>query len=191
MDLDDLVLAVQAGDTRAWKQLVPRIANLIRPQFRRHFGEADTNDLIQATLLVVFRKLPKFQVEAGRPVTNWVRTIARIQVQDELRKRGRRHRLEDEVAEARQTPSTGLSSRIDRNERLDLINAGIDELDSRSRRVVENDLDEGDLDEFADSEGIKRGSVRARRSRALGKLRRVVGKLRKHDRDRTPTPPKT
>jgi NAD(P)-dependent dehydrogenase (short-subunit alcohol dehydrogenase family) len=44
-------------------------------------------------------------------------------------------------------------------------------LDDTDRRVLENDLREGDIGKFAQDEGIERGSVRTRRRRARKELR--------------------
>src|SRR5690606_35985417 len=167
---------------------VPRLTVAIRRCFGGDFDESDIGDLIQTTLLVIFRKLPEFEFQAGSPITRWAQGIARIEARNERRKRQRRRRVEGQAAELRRPTTTHLSSWMDRAAKLQLIDEGIEKLDSPLRRVVEHDLEEGDVGEFAERERIKRGSVRARRSRAHGKLRRFVRRQRRIAGERTPTP---
>ncbi|MFO7568116.1 MAG: sigma-70 family RNA polymerase sigma factor [Enhygromyxa sp.] len=181
MDDDDLVLAVLGGDQRAWRQLGPRLRKVIRPCFLRFFGEADADDLVQSTLVIIHRKLPEFEVRAGKPIRKWARTIARSQVQDELRRRARRAKLMNSLANAPRPPTTKLSTRLGRAQayvlELERVREALPMLDSRYRRVIENDLEGGDIDEFAAREQIERGTVRTRRRRAYQILRQLVREL--------------
>src|SRR5690606_31734562 len=118
MDLDELVAAAQSGDARAWKKLVPRLTVAIRRCFGGDFDESDIGDLIQTTLLVIFRKLPEFEFQAGSPITRWAQGIARIEARNERRKRQRRRRVEGQAAELRRPTTTHLSSWMDRAAKL-------------------------------------------------------------------------
>lgn len=191
MDDDDLVLAVLGGDPKASDVLARRIYAAIQTCFPSRLGEADAEDLAQRTLMVVFRKLPEFKVRTGQPIRRWARGIARREVQEELRQRHRRARLANGLAQAWRSPSTNISSRLARLE-LEAIERGLlyealDRLPSHYRRVLDNDLQSGDINEFARREGIDRGTVRTRRRRALGMLDVIVRELR----GSAPTPPKT
>lgn len=183
MDLDDLVLAVLHGEPRAWNELGRRLTVELGPYFRKRFGDADANDLVQITLMIVARKLPEFEVRPGRPFLHWVRSIARIEAQEAYRQQRQQERLAKGLGEHRRSPSTNLGSRLDRARRLALVAEALEQLDSRYRRVIDNDLDEGDPGEFAEDERIKPGTVRTRRNRAHQQLRRLV------TRKSTPTPP--
>jgi RNA polymerase sigma factor (sigma-70 family) len=174
MALDELVLAVQGGESRAWNELGRRLIAELGPYFRRKFGEVDGNDLTQSTLLIIARKLPQYEVEPGKPFIHWVRAIARREAQEAFRQQQRRARLAVEMAEIVPTPSTNLNSRLVWAERRELVAEAIGKLDSAHRRVIQHDLDEGDKDEFAEREGIQTGTVRSRRRRAHRELQRLV-----------------
>src|SRR5690606_36628298 len=150
---------------RAWNELGRQLALELSPYFRRRFAEPDANDLVQITLMVIARKLPEFEPRPGKPFIDWVRAIARIEAQEARRQRRRLARLASGLAEELRSPSTNLSARLDRAERLERIAKALEQLDSPCRRVIENDLVEGDPGEFAEHEGIKPGTVRTRRNR--------------------------
>jgi RNA polymerase sigma factor (sigma-70 family) len=193
MEIDDLVLAVQGGDSRAWTRLASLLAADLRPFFRRCCGGSgdDASDLIQSTLMVVHRKLPQFEVRAGEPFRSWVRTIARIEAQAALRQRGRRNRLEAaaRIAADKGMPSSpNLGSRLDWARHYVVVEQALGKLGSRYRLVIEHDLAEGNDSTFAQRQGIKRGSVRTRRRRAYQMLRRLARKRSKGGRDTTPQP---
>jgi len=190
---DELVIAVLRDEPGAWDELGPRLGEAIRPCFRRFFDEADTKDLIQITLMIIHRKLPEFEVGTGKSIRRWAQGIARLEAQEELRQGRRRARLVDGLAQVQRTPSTTLGTRLERAEQQaanhQLIREALDQLDTRHRRVIENDLEGGDIDEFAEREGIKRSTVRVRRHRAYKKMRQFIRERRRADPNRTPTPP--
>lgn len=174
MQLDDLVAAVLDGDKRAWNELGLRLTEELERFFARSFSESDAEDLTQITLMIIHRKLPDFDVDGERPFVHWVRAIARVQMKEAQRQQGRRERREGRVAHVRRTPATNFSSNLNRNERLEMIERELDQLESPYRRVIENDLAEGDVKEFAKAEQIQLGSVRTRRTRAYAKLRALL-----------------
>ncbi|MFO7561586.1 MAG: hypothetical protein R6X02_02985 [Enhygromyxa sp.] len=187
MDLDELVAAAQAGDKRALQALLRRLPVALRPCFGADFDRADIDDLIQTTSLVILQKLHKFEPLPGKPFIRWARGIARLEVHKERGTRRRCQRLKEQASRLPPPPTTSLNSRMDRAANVKLVHAAIGKLNSPLRRVVENDLEEGDVDEFVEREGIKRDSVRVRRSRAYGKMRRFVRRRRIHV-EKTPTP---
>lgn len=172
MDLDELVVAAKKGEEKALDQLFARLIVAIRPCFKRGFPAADIDDLIQSTLMVILRKLPRYEVTADKPIDHWARGIARLEARSELRKRSRRSRIEQTAAKDPTPTTTHLSSRLDRAANLAKIDDALAKLDSPLRRVILNDLEEGNIAEFAEREGIERDSVRARRRRARRKLRK-------------------
>jgi RNA polymerase sigma factor (sigma-70 family) len=191
MELDDLVLAVQAEKPRAWTKLGQRLAAELDPYFRRWVGEAEADDLTQKTLMAVARKLPDFEVRADQPFIRWVRGIAHIQVMEALRQQRRRERRADRFAglDQGQAPATNLNSHLARAENLELLEQELEKLDSPYRRAIENDLAGGDAGTLAAREHIKRGSARTRRRRAYALLRDLLRKRRKSADEQTPTPP--
>lgn len=193
MEIEDLVLAVQRGDSRAWRELSTRLGTELRPFFRQWFGEADASDLIQNTLMVVHRKLPEFELRPGKPFRHWVGAIARIEANEARRQRGAEQRLAAaaRLAAAWRVPSANPSSRLDRaRDRARLAHA-LAKLRTHYRLVIEHDLAEGDDCTFAQRAGIERGSVRTRRRRAYALLRRLVRKSKRRSggRDTTPRSP--
>lgn len=184
VEIDDLVLAVQGGDSRAWTELALRVAADLRPFFRRWFDEDEVKDLVQTTLMTVHRKLPQFEVRPGEPFLRWVRTIARIEAQEALRQRARARRLAAaaELAAAPPSPSPKVSW-LDRSRLWGALRASLAKLSSRYRVVIENDLQEGDDVALARRHRIVPGTVRTRRRRAHQLLRRLLRRFA-----RTPTP---
>lgn len=184
VELDELVLRVQGGDSRAWTELGRRLLIDLYRFFRGRVNESEVDDLVQLTIIIVHRKLPEFEVREGEPVLRWVRTIARVQVLEEFRQQGRRQRLKaNYAAQVVPTPSTNISSRLDRAANLEAVGQALPKLESPYRRVIENDLRGGDLGRFARREGLKRGSARTRRRRARGMLRRLVRAAGRATRD--------
>jgi RNA polymerase sigma factor (sigma-70 family) len=147
-----------------------------------------SDDLTQNTLIIIAGKLPQFEVRPGQPFRRWVHSIARSQVQESFRQQYRRERLANELAALERAPSTKISSHLARAERVELVEQELDKLDSRYRRVIENDLQAGDASVLANREHIKAGSVRTRRRRAYQLLRDRV-RHRSRREDSTPAAP--
>lgn len=188
MKLDDLVVAVRAGERRARTELGQRLLSELELFFRRLVGETDASDLAQMTMIIVMDKLPQFEMIPGKPFLNWVHAIARTQFQEACRKHHRRKRLAEGLAQIEQTPQTNLSSHLARAEQLGMIDEALDDLDSHYRRAIENELQGGDAGDLAEREQIKRGSARTRRRRAIQLLRELILGRGKRD-TRTPTTP--
>ena len=90
-----LVERAQAGDQEALDRLLARhLAPLRRwargrlPQWARDV--ADTDDLVQDTLLQTFRRLGAFEVRGPGALQAYLRQAVLNRVRDELRKKGRR-----------------------------------------------------------------------------------------------------
>ncbi len=183
MDLDELVLAARAGDANATRVLGRLLTRELQRFYARSIAKADAEDLGQIALLVVLRKLPQFEVDPRRPFLSWVRGIARLELQEEYRRQKRRARLAGQLAHITRTPPISFGSWVLRAERLELVEQALAELDSPYRRIVEVDLEGGDLDELAAREGVTRGALRTRRRRAYAKLRRKIGRRSKATSD--------
>ncbi len=174
MDTEDLVHAALDGDLRARARLLQRVGEELTRLFARSFPDADAQDLSQITLMIIERKLPRFEPDAKRPFMSWVRAIARTQLKEDLRQLKRRMRLVREFAMIPERPQTRLSSRLRRIELLEIIEDELAKLDSRFRRAIEHHLAGGSDAELAEREGIKLTTVRTRRLRGLDKLGRNV-----------------
>lgn len=188
MEFDDLVRTVLAGDERASTELGRRLTAELNPLFVR-LGDPDANELTQITLLIIYRRLPELALDPARPFLHWVRAIARMQAKLAHRQRDRARRRLEMLAQIMPPTTPGLSSRFARAELLALVERALVELDSPYRRVLENDLEGGDIDEFARREGIVRATVRTRRRRAIAQLRRRLWALIEGDRPSASNPP--
>jgi RNA polymerase sigma-70 factor, ECF subfamily len=89
----------QAGDERAYRLVLERLAARLRAYFnRRLFGPAsEVEDLVQDTLLALH--LQRGTHVAGVPLLAWVHAVARHKVVDALRRHGRREALHDPLDE--------------------------------------------------------------------------------------------
>jgi RNA polymerase sigma factor (sigma-70 family) len=191
VEIDDLVLAVLRGDSRAWKKLAVRLQADLRSMLRSSLDEADAEDIIQNTLMIVVRKLPEFEWRSGKAFRSWVRTIARHQVRELLRQRGRWDRQAGVARDmaAQRAPSATIHSRLDQARQGELVQEAITKLATPYRVVIENDLNEGQGDTLAEQEAIAPGTVKTRRRRARQMLRRHVRKRGHTVRDQTPKSP--
>ena len=92
----------QQGAKQAYKQLLQRMATLIRAYLRRRLTrqEADVEDLVQEVLLAVHTKRHTYDV--SQPITAWMHAITRYKLIDFWRRAGRlsEHGLSDEGATA-------------------------------------------------------------------------------------------
>jgi RNA polymerase sigma-70 factor (ECF subfamily) len=88
-----LMRAANRGDAAAYQRLLKAMAPVLRSMARRGLartgqGDADSEDLVQETLLAIHLK--RHTWDADRPIGPWVRAIARNKLVDFLRRRGGR-----------------------------------------------------------------------------------------------------
>jgi RNA polymerase sigma-70 factor (ECF subfamily) len=89
----NLMRAANAGDTAAYGRLLRSMAPVLRSIARRGLarskqGDADSEDLVQETLLAIHLKRHTWDMD--RPIGPWIRAIARNKLIDHLRRRGGR-----------------------------------------------------------------------------------------------------
>lgn len=81
-----------AGDEAAYRRLLTALAPWLRALARRGLarsgGDADAEDIVQETLLAIHLK--RHTWDASRPISPWLRAIARNKLIDHLRRRGSR-----------------------------------------------------------------------------------------------------
>lgn len=92
VDLDHLMIASQAGDAQAHRDLLRRASTHLRAYFRRQLsryghGLDAAEDLLQDTLLVIHTRRQAYL--PGSPVLAWIYGIARYKLIDFLRARHR------------------------------------------------------------------------------------------------------
>ncbi|MGV3579286.1 sigma-70 family RNA polymerase sigma factor [Brevundimonas sp.] len=88
--LQSLMLRGLDGDAAAWRVLLTDMGAHLRPFFSRRLfdGGADTEDLVQETLIAIHAKRTTW--DRNQPFTGWAFAIARHKLIDHLRRRGRR-----------------------------------------------------------------------------------------------------
>ena len=98
VDLSELMVATQAGDEDAYRQLLHAVQPLLLRYVRRRISSPESaEDIAQDVLLTMHRVRQTY--EPGRPFEPWFYTIARSRVIDHLRKRRRigAHEIHAEV----------------------------------------------------------------------------------------------
>jgi len=171
MEIVQLVKSAAEGDQRAWTALAGVLEQRLRGRFASRYGGLDGSDLIQDTLLVIWDKLPKFEMRSEAEFMSWVFKIARFMALTALRGMGHEGRVAGAVERAGRSPSTGISTLLDREQRLDSIRREIEKLPESLRRAAENMLAGGDARDLAEQMGVEWATVRGYESRAIKMLR--------------------
>lgn len=148
-------------------------------------NDADALDATQEALIAVVRGLPRFDFRSA--FTTWLYRVATNACLDELRRRQRRPRPDDEVATARADHEPGAPALDDSvGDRLDL-DAALASLPEEFRvAVVLRDQLGLDYAEIAEVVGIPPGTVRSRIARGRAALARRIGG-NQHPTDERPT----
>jgi RNA polymerase sigma-70 factor (ECF subfamily) len=95
----ELMVAAQHGDQRAYAALLKEAAAFVRVIARRYHSDAGAvEDVAQETLITVHRM--RHTYEPGRPVEPWIAAIAKARAIDALRARKRRAAIEGEMTDA-------------------------------------------------------------------------------------------
>jgi RNA polymerase sigma-70 factor, ECF subfamily len=102
-----LVRAYRDGDVRAFEDLFSRHHARIRHLCRRYLPEDVAEDAVQDTFLQFVRSIDR--VEEGYRVASWIQRIAVNLCHDELRRRGRRHRLFEPASEVTELAMLGVA----------------------------------------------------------------------------------
>jgi RNA polymerase sigma factor (sigma-70 family) len=181
MDLESMLRAARDGHPDAWDTLTPPLSVELRRYFSRWFEPEDAKDLTQITMLAILEALPNF--EPKKSLHGWVFGIARNQAYDALHDQYRLRALCGAVEMLPVAPEPSLSSELARVELRGIAVEEVEQLPEHLRAVIENDLDSGDAQAFAEQQGIARATVRTRRHRAHDELRERID-----DRCQTPPP---
>ncbi len=179
LDEDDsqLVERARVGDVRAYETLVRRYQDLAyRTAYLITGRAADAEDAAQEGLVKAWHALDRFR--PGAPYRPWLLTI----VANEARNRRRSGRRQDDlalrVAEARPSGDAAPSPEVAAlaHDRRRTLLAAVRRLPERDRQVIAArfflELSEA---EIAAVLGCRRGTVKSRVSRALGRLRLALG----------------
>ena len=186
---EELLCAVSAGNTDAWKQLGPRLSAKLLRYFSRRFDGERARELTQETLARVVKQLPGFEPEVS--FGRWVFGIARNVAADAFRERYQ-YRIDHEfdIDGDLVDQTTSVSSKVAALEVAGIVREEVEKLAPHLRVVIEHDLaGDGDLDALAESEQVKRPTLRTRRYRGHEELREPLAERLDIDEPERPTTP--
>ena len=160
--LAQLMRSANAGDERAYAELLRQAARMVRGFARRRVGQGgiDPEDIVQETLLAIHMKRSTWRED--EPVTPWLYAIARYKLIDALRRQRRHPQITiDAIAEAvaESQPESAMEWEIDR---------ALDGLAPGQRSVVSAlSVDGRSVGEAARALGMKEVAVRVAFHRGL------------------------
>jgi RNA polymerase sigma-70 factor (ECF subfamily) len=164
------------GDVSAYEELVRMHQGLAFRVALIAAGDAgDAEEAVQDGFVKAYRALGRFR--DGSPFRPWLLRIVANEARNRRRSAGRRSGLALRAAaaasgDAAPSPEAAALAHERRDELLD----GLGRLDERDREVLVHRfvLDLGE-EETAAALGVRRGTVKSRTSRALERLRALVG----------------
>jgi len=180
MEEERLIGAAQAGDLKAFNQLVLSYQGLAYNVAYRLLNDADNAaDATQDSFLKAYRALPGFR---GGSFKSWLLRIVTNTCYDYLRSRRRRAdtSLESLTEEHHQShwleyPGESPEQTTLRHERHAAIQAGIQRLQNEQRlTLVLADIEGFSYQEIAEITGVGMGTVKSRLSRARSHLRDIL-----------------
>lgn len=162
------MLAAQAGDASAYRQVLADLAPFIRTMAqaalrRTGHGLTEAEDIVQEVLLAIHLKRGNW--DQSQPFAPWVSGIARFKIIDALRRRGRRAESDiDDFIEVLPATATDPDAGSD----LERLLGQIGERPAHIVRAIA--LDAHSANDVAVSLGMSEGAVRVALHRALKQL---------------------
>jgi|SRR5215467_4696005 len=177
--LRTLMRSAQAGDTRAYAELLttitPRLRRMISNQ-RRFLQHADIEDLVQEVLLSLHAVRNTYDPE--RPFIPWLLVITRNRLADAARRYGRRTATDEEMRQMAVTFSAETANiRAEELGDPDALRQAIEQLPPAQREAIEMlKLRELSLREASGASGTSIGALKVSVHRAMATLRRTLRK---------------
>lgn len=176
LDENTLVARAKRGDATAYEELVRMHQGIaFRVALVAAGDRGDAEEAVQDGFVKAYRALQRFR--DGAPFRPWLLRIVANEARNRRRAAGRRAGLALRAAtaasgDAAPSPEAAALAHDRRAELLD----GLARLDERDREVLVHRfvLELGE-DETAAALGVRRGTVKSRTSRALERLRAIVG----------------
>lgn len=169
--VEDLVVAAQDGDQRAWLELMVRFDGMVhRVAASFRLQDADAADVVQTTWLSAFERLGSLR--APERFGGWLRAIVRNECRD-LYGRAARERPAEDVGDAAEESSPGPEGQALRSEAARAVREAVAALPRRNRILVEclYFSSQSDYASAARETGIPLGGVGPTRARVLVVLR--------------------
>jgi DNA-directed RNA polymerase specialized sigma24 family protein len=192
MSLDELVRALNEGESRAEERLFRRLRLELLPFFRKRVGTCDAEDLTQATLLVIASELKTKPFEPAGPGSfrSFAFIVARYHFLTDLRTKRRRDRALPSLSGWWVVPESSVETSADEatmiRQQSALLDAAMAVIKTGFRRALESRLRDEDPRVFAEAEGIELGTVRWRICRALALVSAEIAARRRTPRVLTP-----
>lgn len=170
-----LVAAIaQSGNRQAFARLfafyAPRLKTFLS---RQGFSASDCDDLIQDTMLAVWRKAGQFDVEAGA-VSTWIFTICRNLGIDRRRRLARRLR-DDQPPMSDVDPALSAEGEIITRQDDARVRRALDQLPNEQAEVIVlSFFSQSPQTEIATALGIPLGTVKSRVRLAMTRLRQLL-----------------
>ena len=171
----ELIARARAGDVAAYEAIVRRYQDVAVRTAHLICPETDADDAVQEAFIKAFDALPRFR--EGSPIRPWLLRIVANEARNRRRSAGRRQGLALRAADAApQRTAPGPEAIVMAAEERSELLAALATLRDDDREVLGArfllDLSEA---ETAETLGLPRGTVKSRTSRALGRLREVLG----------------
>ncbi len=174
----DLIDRARTGDVAAYEVLVRRYQDLAMRTAYLVAPEADAADAVQDAFLKAYAALPRFR--DGAPIRPWLLRIVANEARNRRRSADRRAGLALRAAavEARGEVAVSPESAVLAEERRGQLHAALGRLRDEEREVIGARYFLGLSEaETAVALEIPAGTVKSRTSRALDRLRIVIGEL--------------
>lgn len=179
MDRDELVRRACNGDLSARHEIGNWLYDELRAFHGRRFRRAAVDDLIQDTMVDVWTKAPEKAPRTADAFLAWVLSYAGMTVfksRHEARREAARAHKRQRVGALQRGPTGAPSpaSELRRQEERQLLERCMQQLPTIYRVAVQHRFDDGRDADLAAREGIAEGTIRARVSRGLDMLERLL-----------------
>jgi RNA polymerase sigma-70 factor (ECF subfamily) len=169
-----LMAAAQAGDRRAYEDLLRECLPLLRQICRARLRDAtEAEDAVQDTLLTIHRARASY--DASRPFRPWLVAITERRALDRIRARGRRAGREAalDLAAELPAPEASADAALDANHAAARLRDAVQDLPPSQRTALGlTKLQDLTLQEASARSGMSIGAIKVATHRAVQTLRR-------------------
>ncbi|MCA3358694.1 MAG: RNA polymerase sigma factor [Roseomonas sp.] len=169
-----LMAAAQAGDRRAYEDLLRECLPLLRQICRARLRDAtEAEDAVQDTLLTIHRARASY--DASRPFRPWLVAITERRALDRIRARGRRAGREAalDLAAELPAPEGSADAALDANRAAAQLRDAVQDLPQSQRTALGlTKLQDLTLQEASARSGMSIGAIKVATHRAVQTLRR-------------------
>jgi RNA polymerase sigma-70 factor (ECF subfamily) len=172
-----MMAAAQAGDARAYEDLLRECLPLLRAICRSRLRDAtEAEDAVQDTLLTIHRARDSYN--AARPFRPWLVAIAERRALDRVRSRVRRSGREVPMDAAGEVASSerGVEAELDAQRAAASLRGAVQDLPTAQRTALGlTKIEDLSLAEASRRSGMTVGALKVATHRAMGALRRRFG----------------